>query len=64
MCADELDGKMSKSARIGMQRSVFSGLLEETHFSQYKLSAQQVQDHYQFIEEKFYENRFMKEKNT
>ena len=60
VCIDELDGKMSKSARISMQRSFFSGLLEATPFNQYKLSAQQVQDHYKVIQEKFCENSFMK----
>lgn len=60
VCMDGLDGKMSKSARIGMHHSVFSGLLETTHFNQYKLNEQQVQDHYKAIQKKFHENRFMK----
>lgn len=60
VCMDELNGKMSKSARVSTQHSFFSGLLETTHFNRYKLSAQQVQDHYKAIQEKFCKSRFMK----
>ncbi len=62
VCIDEPDGKMSKSARIGMQRSLFSGLLKATHFNQYRLSGKQVRDHHEDIRKVFCESRFMKEK--
>lgn len=61
ICIDEPDGKMSKSAQIGMQRSLFSGLLKATHFNQYKLSAKQIRDHHEDIRRVFCESRFMKE---
>ena len=61
VCIDEPDGKMSKSARIGMQHSLFSGLLKETHFNQYNLSAKQVRDHRESIRKVFCESRLMKE---
>ena len=58
---DEADGRISKSAQIGMRRSLFSGLLKATHFNQYRLSAKQIRDHHKDIKEVFCESRFMKE---
>jgi hypothetical protein len=45
ICVDEPNGQMSKSAEIGMQHSLFSGLLQVTPFNRYDLSAEQVIDH-------------------
>lgn len=64
ICMDEPDGRMSKSAQISMQSSLFSGLLKAKHFNQYRLNAKQVRDHHEGIRRVFCKSRFMKEKEV
>ncbi|PWU14712.1 MAG: hypothetical protein C5B45_04005 [Chlamydiae bacterium] len=64
ICMDEPDGRMSKSAQISMQHSLFSSLLKAKHFNQYRLNAKQVRDHHESIRRVFCENRCMKEKEV